>query len=215
MGNEAGEVGFVADDGDVAELGKGAEFAHGGLRVHAAGEPVLNDGCGEAGGGAEFFGGAECAFVGAGEDDVGKLLGVGENARGAAGLLVAGFDEATCGVTLRVGILRLAVAHDEQLHGVLRNEISHRHATIDGYHLTGDVACGGAGEVGDEFRDVGGLAEGAERDFCEDCFLDGIGKFISHVGGDKSRGDRVAGDRASGEFAGDGFGESDEAGFAG
>ena len=215
MGNEAGEIGFVTDDGDVAELGKGAEFAHGGLRVHAASEPVLHEWCGEAGGGAELLGGAKCAFVGAGEDDVGKLLRVGEHARGTAGLLAAGFDEAAGGVTLRVGILRLAVAHDEQVHGVLRMETSHRHATIDGDHLAGDVACGGAGEVGDEFCDVAGLAKGAERDFCEDRFLDGVGEFIGHVGGDESRSDRVAGDRASGEFAGDSFGETDEAGLAG
>lgn len=215
MGNEAGEIGFVADDGDVAELGKGAEFAHGGLRVHAAGEPVLDDRCGDAGGGAEFFGGAERAFVGAGENDVWKLLGVGEHTRGAAGLLAAGFDEASCGVTLWVGILRLAVAHDEQVHGVLRMKISHRHAAIDGDHLAGDVACGRAGEVGDEFGNVVRLTESTERDFREDCFFDGVGKFIGHVGGDESRSDRIAGDRASGEFASDGFGETDEAGLAG
>ena len=215
MGNEAGEIGFVADDGDVAEFRKGTEFAHGGLRVHAAGEPILNEWCGEAGGGAELFGCAECAFVGAGEDDVGKLLSVCKHMCGAAGLLVAGFDEASGGITLWVGILRLAVAHDEQVHGVLRMKLSHRHAAIDGDHLAGDVACGRAGEVGDEFGDVARLTESAERDFREDCFFDGVGKFIGHVGGDESWGDRVAGDRASGEFAGDGFGETDESGLAG
>ena len=86
----------------------------------------------------------------------------------------------------------------------------HRHAAINGDHLTGDVACGGAGEVGDEIGDVGGLTKGAKRDFREDCFFNGVGKFVGHVGCDESRSDCVASHRAPGKFAGDSFGETDE-----
>ena len=41
------------------------------------------------------------------------------------------------------------------------------------------------------------------------------GQFVGHVGGDEARGHGVAGDVAAGEFAGDGFGEADQAGLAG
>ena len=45
--------------------------------------------------------------------------------------------------------------------------------------------------------------------------LTACGKFVGHVGGDESGGHGVAGDGAAGEFAGDGLGETDQAGLAG
>ena len=87
--------------------------------MHAAGEPVLDDWCGDAGGGAEFFRSAQGALVGAGEDDVGQLFRLGKRASGTAGLLASDLDELAGGITLRMEILRLAVAHEEQVHGLL------------------------------------------------------------------------------------------------
>ena len=90
---------------------------------------------------------------------------------------------------------------------------SHGHAAIDRDDLTGDVACCGAGDEGDGFSDVLGVAKGGEGDFSDDGLLDRLGQFVGHVGGDESRSDRIAGDLAACEFAGDRFGETDETGF--
>src|SRR5947208_1495865 len=52
---------------------------------------------------------------------------------------------------------------------------SRRHPSVDGDHLAGDVAGGGAGEAADHVGDVGGVPQPADGDALLDLGLDLLG----------------------------------------
>jgi len=104
--DEAGEIGFVTDDGDGFEFAIGLEFFEGDFGVHAAGEPGLDDGSG-----ATFFGEDFGGFLGSengtGEDEVGdEVVGL-EELSDLAGLSLSfwdeGADEIAAGEAMGVG----------------------------------------------------------------------------------------------------------------
>jgi hypothetical protein len=78
--------------------------------VHAAGEPVLDDGAGDAGGFAEFIGGLAGADERAGENDFREDVRVFQELGCAVSLLAAFGDEFACTIATGVGVFSLAVA---------------------------------------------------------------------------------------------------------
>ena len=89
-----------------------------------------------------------------------------------------------------------------------------RHAAVDGQHLAGHVAGGGAGEEQDAGGDVFGEADPlAGIRFSASSRID-VAEDLGHVAFDEAGADGVDRHLAAGQFAAEAAGEADEAGLA-
>src|SRR5205085_5292346 len=107
---------------------------------------------------------------------------------------------------------------DRRQGGDVRSDHAHGlagHSAIDGEHLAGDIAGGGAGEEENARGDVFGQAEPLGWNSLLRFFDDHVAEHLRHFAFDEAGADGVDREFAAGELAAEAAGEANQSSFAG